>query len=96
MLLVNRCRGFPVQGSSGPHAAAPGSSKRPRQRAKVPAASGSEAASGRGGRQQAQLRVSLEPEIVQSILRFATADMGAWVAVLQTTHPWAERPPRWY
>lgn len=71
LLLVNRCQGFPVGGSSG--------------------GGGSKAGTGLGGEQQQQQRVNLEPEILQSILQHAAADVGPWVAILERTVPWAER-----
>lgn len=92
LLLINRCRGFPVDGSVS--AAAPWRSQRLCQRSAASSSDGGgsgRAQPGSGG-QQRQLRVHLEPEILQSILRHAAADVAPWVAVLQTAQPWAQRP----
>ena len=38
-----------------------------------------------------QVRASLEPEILLSILRAAAADVGPWLALTQQARPWSQR-----
>eukprot|EP00887_Chlorella_sp_A99_P005967 scaffold29.g5967.t1 len=106
LLLINRWRGFPAAApGAAPRASAAAGSpapeqRRQRQRTKahsLGAASGAGAAdttsqqAGPGSAVQ-QCRVSLEPDVMQAVLRFAAADVAAWVK-WSSVRPWTRRPP---
>ena len=79
LLLVNRWRGFPGAGEPVTPAAAPGCSSAVRRSRRVRQRSAAASAH--------TSRVSVEPEVLLSILRTAAADVEAWLAAAQRARP---------